>query len=151
MLIQMRVQGLVFDPYRGAYILVLRDDESKETLPIWTGKMEANAVGLAMEGVTTPRPMTHDLLKNILDTLGAKMISIVINDLKEGTYFSKVHLVCQDSEFTVDARPSDAIALAIRANAPIFVAESVMKQQESESFDRWLENLKPEDFGQYET
>lgn len=147
----MKVRGLMFDPYNNAYILILRGEENTDVLPIWVGRPEANAISLALEGIFTPRPMTHDLIKSVLDTLDAKIISIVVTDLEESTFFSKTHLMHQDSEITVDTRPSDAIALALRADAPIFVSEKVIKQQSSEELDHWLENLRPEDFGKYDT
>lgn len=151
MLVQMKVRGMMFDPYNNAYIIILRGEEDTEVLPIWVGRPEANAISLALEGIFTQRPMTHDLIKNVMDALDAKVISIVVTDLKDNTYFSKTHLSYQDSEFTVDSRPSDAIALALRADAPIFVSEDVIKKQSSEELDRWLENLRPEDFGKYDT
>jgi len=151
MLVQMKVRGLIFDPYNNAYIVILRDEENTEVLPIWVGKPEANAIGLALEGIFTPRPMTHDLIKNVLDVLDAKVISVVVTDLDDNTYFSKTHLSYQDSEFTIDSRPSDAIALALRVEAPIFATGGVIKKQSSQELDRWLENLKPEDFGRYDT
>ncbi len=151
MLVQMKVRGMMFDPYNNAYIIILRGEEDTDVLPIWVGRPEANAISLALEGIFTQRPMTHDLIKNVMDTLDAKVISIVVTDLKDNTYFSKTHLSYQDSEFTIDSRPSDAIALALRADAPIFVSESVIKKQSSEELDRWLENLRPEDFGKYDT
>ncbi len=146
----MKVRGLMFDPYNNAYIVILRDEENNEVLPIWVGKPEANAISFALEGILTPRPMTHDLIKNLLDAIDAKLISIVVTDLKENTYFAKLHLLHGDSEVTADARPSDAIALALRAEAPIFATESVIKKHSSEELDRWLENLRPEDFGKYD-
>ncbi len=147
----MKVRGLIFDPYNNAYIVILRDEENMEVLPIWVGKPEANAIGLALEGIFTPRPMTHDLIKNVLDAIDAKVISIVVTDLNDNTYFSKTHLIYKDSEFTIDSRPSDAIALALRVEAPIFATGGVIKKQSSQELDRWLENLKPEDFGKYDT
>ncbi len=150
MLIQMKVRGLMFDPYNNAYIVILRDEENTEVLPIWVGKPEANAISFALEGIFSPRPMTHDLIKNILDALGAKVISIVVADLQENTYFAKIHLMYRDSEFSIDSRPSDAIALALRVDAPIFASEDVIKKHSSEELDRWLENLRPEDFGKYD-
>ena len=122
MITQMRVKGLIFDPYNNAYIVVLRDEDNSDMLPIWVGKSEASAIGLALESVTAPRPMTHDLMKSFLETFDAKVISVVITDLNENTYFSKIHLMYEDSEYTVDSRPSDAIALALRTSAPIFAA-----------------------------
>lgn len=151
MIAQMRVRGLMFDPYNNAYIVILRDEDSSEMLPIWVGKSEASAISLALENVAAPRPMTHDLLKSMLDSFDAKVISAVITDLNENTYFAKIHLLYQDSEFTVDSRPSDAIALALRANAPIFASESVLRMQTSEELEQWLENLKPEDFGKLDS
>jgi len=150
MLTQMHVRGLMFDPYTNAYIIILRDDGNAEMLPIWVGKPEASAISFAMEGVATPRPMTHDLMKNVLDTADAKVISVVISDLKDNTYYARVHLLYDDSEYSIDARPSDAIALALRAKTPIFVNDDVIRKHSSEEMDRWLENLKPEDFGKFD-
>lgn len=147
MLAQVRVRGLLFDP-PGNYIVVLRGEEGLEVLPIWIGKAEANAISLALENVHLPRPLTHDLIKNALETLEAKVISVVITDLRDNTYYAKVHLSHHDAEITLDARPSDAIALALRTECPIFVAKEVLqRQQADEDIARWLENLRPEDFG----
>jgi bifunctional DNase/RNase len=95
--------------------------------------------------------MTHDFMKSFLDAYNAKVISVVITDLSEHTYFSKIHLMYEDSEYTVDARPSDAIALALRSNAPVFASHSVITKQSSEELEQWLENLKPEDFGKLDS
>jgi bifunctional DNase/RNase len=146
-IVQVKVQGLMVDPYNQAYVVLLRDEENSELLPIWVGKAEANAIGLAMEEVTPPRPMTHDLLHNVIDTLGARTLSVVINDLHENTFYAKVHLLRGDGEVTVDSRPSDAIALALRAECPVFVDTRVMQKNQSHEIEQWLENLKPEDFG----
>ena len=151
MITQMKVRGLMFDPYNNAYIVILRDEDQSEMLPIWVGKAEASAISFALETVATPRPMTHDLLKSMLDAVDAKVISVVINDMKDNTYFSRIHLLYEDSEYSIDSRPSDAIALALRTNAPIFASEDVIRRQASEELDQWLENLKPEDFGKYES
>lgn len=150
MITQMKVRGLMFDPYNNTFIVLLRDEEQSEMLPIWVGKPEASAISFALEGVTAPRPMTHDLMKSILDAVHAKVISVVISDLKENTYYAKVHLSYEDSEYAIDSRPSDAIALALRTSAPIFANEDVLRKQASEELDQWLENLKPEDFGKYD-
>jgi len=147
LLVQMKVKGILYDPRNNAYIVILRDELDRGVLPLWVGKAEANAISLALEGVFTPRPLTHDLTKSVLDALEAKMISVVVTDLKENTYYAKIHLAYQDSEFTLDARPSDSVALALRTDAPIFVEEEVIKKQSSEEIDRWLESLRPEDFG----
>ncbi len=151
MITQMKVRGLMFDPYNNAYIVILRDEENAEMLPIWVGKSEASAISFALENVAAPRPMTHDLMKSILDAVEAKVISVVVTDLNDNTYFAKVHLSYEDSEYSVDSRPSDAIALALRTNAPIFASENVLRKQTSEELEQWLENLKPEDFGRDET
>ncbi|MCI0363856.1 MAG: bifunctional nuclease family protein [Phycisphaerales bacterium] len=151
MIAQMKVRGLMFDPYNNTFIVILRDEENSEMLPIWVGKPEASSISFALEDVTTPRPMTHDLMKAVLDVVGAKVISVVISDLKENTYYAKVHLMYEDSEYSIDARPSDAIALALRTKAPIFANEEVIRKQASDELDQWLENLKPEDFGKNET
>ena len=150
MIQQMKVRGLMFDPYNNAYIVVLRDEDNAEMLPIWVGKSEASAISFALEQVSAPRPMTHDLMKSMLDAVNAKVISVVVNDLSDNTYYAKIHLAYEDSEYSVDSRPSDAIALALRAKAPIFAAESVIRKQTSEELEQWLENLKPEDFGREE-
>ncbi len=151
MIQQMMVRGLMFDPYNNAFIVVLRDEDNAEMLPIWVGKSEASAISFALEQVSAPRPMTHDLMKSMLDAVNAKVISVVVNDLSDNTYYAKIHLTYEDSEYSVDSRPSDAIALALRAKAPIFAAESVVRKQSSEELEQWLENLKPEDFGREDT
>ena len=151
MITQMHVKGLMFDPYNNAYIVILRDEDQADMLPIWVGKSEASSISLALESVDPPRPMTHDFMKAYLDAVNAKVISVVITDLSENTYFAKIHLTYEDSEYTVDSRPSDAIALALRSEAPIFANESVIRKQTSEELDQWLENLKPEDFGKLDS
>jgi bifunctional DNase/RNase len=151
MITQMQVKGLMFDPYNNAYIVILRDEDQVDMLPIWVGKSEASSISLALESVDPPRPMTHDFMKAYLDAVNAKVISVVITDLSENTYFAKIHLTYEDSEYTVDSRPSDAIALALRSEAPIFANESVIRKQTSEELDQWLENLKPEDFGKLDS
>ena len=147
----MNIRGLLFDPYSNAYIVILRDEHNSDVLPIWVGKSEASAISFALENVTPPRPMTHDLMKSILDNVDAKILSAVVSDLKNNTYYAKIHLWYGDSEYAVDSRPSDAIALALRAEAPIFTTEEVLRKQNSEELERWLENLTPEDFGKFET
>ncbi len=150
MITQMKVRGLTFDPYTNTFVVVLKDEKNVEMLPIWVGKSEASAIQFALEQVTPPRPMSHDLMKSILDVADAKVISVVVTDLKENTYYARVHLMSEDSEYSIDSRPSDAIALALRADAPIFAKDEVLRKQASEELGQWLENLKPEDFGKYE-
>ena len=146
-IVQVKVQGLMMDPYNQAYVVLLRDEENSELLPIWVDKAQANAISLAIEEVTPPRPMTHDLLHNIIGILGARTLSVVINDLQENTFYAKVHLLKGDGELTVDSRPSDAIALALRADCPVFVDTKVLQKNQTHEIEKWLENLKPEDFG----
>ena len=151
MINQVKVRGFMLDPYNNAYIVELRDEEHAEMLPIWVGKAEANAISFSLEQVTAPRPMTHDLMKSMLDAVNAKVISVVVTDLSDNTYYAKIHLMYEDSEYCVDSRPSDAIALALRTDAPIFASEAVLRKQSSEELEHWLENLKPEDFGREES
>ena len=164
MWVEMKVRGLALDPLSNMPIIILRDEEEKRSLPIWVGIFEANAIALELEKITTPRPMTHDLIKNILESLAAKVAKIMVSDLRENTFFAEIHLKVGESEITVDARPSDAIALALRVGAPIFVEEEVVRKAKSvevakdaeigraddpEKLKEWLENLKPEDFGKF--
>lgn len=159
MLIKMTVRGIALDPITNMPIVILKDPEERRALPIWVGIFEANAIALELEKVSTPRPMTHDLLKNILDGLGITVQQITVNDLKENTFYATIDLNYNGSVISIDSRPSDAIALALRANAPIFVAEDVVAQaknievsdekEETDKWKEWLENLKPEDFGRY--
>ena len=158
-LIRMTVRGIALDPITNMPIIILKDMEEKRALPIWVGIFEANAIALELEKIATPRPMTHDLIKNILDGLGATVQQIVVNDLKDNTFFAVIEVSYNGNTVNIDARPSDAIALALRVNAPIFVTEKVVSKaksmdiaEEKEETDRWkewLENLKPEDFGKY--
>jgi len=160
MWVEMKVRGLALDPVSNMPIIILRDEEEKRSLPIWVGIFEANAIALELEKISTPRPMTHDLIKNILESVEAKVEKIVINDLRDNTFFALIHLRLGEEEITVDSRPSDAIALALRVGAPILVEEDVVRRAKSvevapkesddqEKLKEWLENLKPEDFGKY--
>jgi bifunctional DNase/RNase len=159
MLIKMTVRGIALDPITNMPIVILKDPEERRALPIWVGIFEANAIALELEKVSTPRPMTHDLLKNILEGLGITVQQIIVNDLKENTFYATIELNYNGSVVSIDSRPSDAIALALRVNAPIFVTENVVTQaknievseekEETDKWKEWLENLKPEDFGKY--
>ena len=160
MFVEMKVRGLALDPVSNMPIIILRDDEEKRSLPIWVGIFEANAIALELEKIATPRPMTHDLIKSILETIDAQVVKVVVTDLRENTFFALLHLRLQGVEYTVDSRPSDAIALALRAAAPIYVEEEVfpkagkmevakeaeMKADHTEQLREWLQNIKPEDF-----
>lgn len=159
MLIKMTVRGIALDPITNMPIIILKDPEERRALPIWVGIFEANAIALELEKVSTPRPMTHDLLKNILEGLGITVQQVIVNDLKENTFYATIDLNYNGSVVSIDSRPSDAIALALRVNAPIFVTENVVTQaknievseekEETDKWKEWLENLKPEDFGKY--
>ena len=163
MLVEMKVRGLALDPVSNMPIIILRDDEEKRSLPIWVGIFEANAIALELEKIATPRPMTHDLIKSILETIDAQVVKVVVTDLRENTFFALLHLRLQGVEYTVDSRPSDAIALALRAAAPIYVEEEVfpkagkmevakeaeMKADDPEQLREWLQNIKPEDFEKF--
>jgi len=160
----MKVRGLALDPVSNMPIILLRDEEDKRTLHIWVGIFEANAIALELEKIPTPRPMTHDLIKNILEAIEARLLKVVVTDLRENTFFAELHLQIGTGEYTVDSRPSDAIALALRVAAPIFVNEEVVRKAKSlevtkdaestepvkaddpEKLREWLENIKPEDF-----
>lgn len=159
-LIAMSIKGLMLDPVSNSPIVVLKDEEEKFFLPIWVGIFEANAIALQLESVTTPRPMTHDLLRTLITELDARVTQIVINELKDSTFFARILLAVGPGarSLEVDARPSDAIALALRAEAPIFVAQSVLEQAQTitpegdegdEKVRKWFENLAPEDLGKY--
>jgi uncharacterized protein len=160
-LVPMSIKGLMLDPMSNSPIVVLKDDEEKLFLPIWVGIFEANAIALQLENITTPRPMTHDLLRNMIAELDARVTRIVINDLKDATFFAQIRLLIRraggEQLLEIDARPSDAIALALRTEAPIYVAQSVLDQAQTISPDEdtdektkaWFENLSPEDLGKY--
>ena len=161
-MLQMVVKGLTLDPLTNMPIVILKDVEGNRALPIWIGTFEANAIALEMERVTTPRPMTHDLIRNILEGLKAKVSRIVVNDLRDNTFYAVIFLAVNGAEVAIDSRPSDAIALALRVKAPIFVAEKVIREakpieltedkatEDTESVRDWIEHLKPEDFGRIE-
>jgi uncharacterized protein len=158
--IEMIVKGLMIDPITNMPIIILRDRQGQKVLPIWVGVFEANAIALQIENVQTPRPMTHDLLKNVLDDLQAEVERVVVCALRENTFYAAIHLRANaGGELVVDARPSDAIALALRTQSPIFVEDAVIQSARSaesskESMDlgriqKWLEGLTEEELGKY--
>jgi uncharacterized protein len=147
MLIQMKVEGMLFDPRTNMYILLLKEIDGNRTLPIWIGKPEADSIALALGKVETPRPLTHDLIKNLAENLKIKIARIIVTEIQDNTYYALLCLNDGKKETLVDSRPSDAVAVALRANAPIFVEESVIEQKSSDELEEWLKNLKPEDFG----
>jgi uncharacterized protein len=164
--IQMSVGGLTLDPVTKTPIVILKDTDNKLNLPIWIGLLEATAMATEIEGIKMARPMTHDLLKNILGEVGCAVESVEITELKENTYYALVHINVSGRELVVDSRPSDAIALALRTKSPIYVAKAVLEassvlQQSEEakeaavenvsnvSKEKWaeiLEKMAPEDF-----
>ena len=159
MQIEMTIKGLMVDPITNMPIIILRDKDGQRVLPIWVGVFEANAIALQMENVATPRPMTHDLLKNVISDLKADIQKIVVSDLRENTFYALIYLVVNGEPVAIDARPSDAIALALRAQAPIFVEDRVIDnaktvdfvpdKENSERLQKWLESLDPDTMGRY--
>ena len=159
MQIEMTIKGLMVDPVTNMPIVVLRDKTEEHSLPIWVGVHEANAIALQIENVTSPRPMTHDLLRDIISNFKGVVEKVVISDLSESTFFALICIRTGGEVSVVDSRPSDAIALALRVGAPIFVEASVLddakkaeldpEKGDSERLSKWLENLDPEELGKY--
>ena len=157
--IEMTIKGLMIDPITNMPIIILRDQDGQRLLPIWVGVFEANAIALQIENVQTPRPMTHDLLKSLIEHLEARVERIVVCALKENTFYALIHVKTGGQTITVDARPSDAIALALRTGSPIYVEEAVIQNARSvetgkESMDvgrlqKWLEGLSEDELGKY--
>lgn len=147
MLLRMKVEGLLYDPRSNMYILLLKDQDGSDTLPIWIGKPEADSIALALGKVATPRPLTHDLLRNVVDAFNVKVTKIVITQVLDNTYYALIYMTDGKKELPVDSRPSDAVAVALRTNAPIFVEDDVLSKKNTDELEEWLKNLKPEDFG----
>lgn len=147
MLKQMKIEGLLFDPRSNMYILLLREINGHDTLPIWIGKPEADSIALALGKIVTPRPLTHDLIKNVIYELKMKITKVVITEIIDNTYYAGIYVDKGGTEIPIDSRPSDAIAVAIRVNVPIFVDENVIMYRNNDELEDWLKNLKPEDFG----
>jgi uncharacterized protein len=156
---RVEIKGLMLDPSSNVPIVILRDVENQLFLPIWIGISEAQAIVSRIEGIEPPRPMTHDLLRSVVEHLGGKVSKVVISDLKENTFFAALHLIVGGREIVVDARPSDAIALALRTEAPLFVLQSVLDQAQAvdlaskatdqEKLKKWLEEISPEELGKW--
>jgi bifunctional DNase/RNase len=159
MQIEMSIKGLMVDPITNMPIIILRDKEGQRVLPIWVGIFEANAIALQIENISTPRPMTHDLLRNVIQDLKASVQKIVVCDLQENTFYALIYLSLNGDTLAIDARPSDAIALALRTRAPIFVEDTVIdnakpvdfsaENADSDRLHKWLESLDPDDLGKY--
>ena len=155
----MTIKGLMVDPITNTPIIILRDKEGERVLPIWVGLPEANAIALQIENISTPRPMTHDLLRNVIQDLKASVHKVVVCDLQENTFYALIYLSLGGETVAVDARPSDAIALALRSRAPIFVEDTVIEHAKTVDFSsekadadrlqKWLESLDPDDLGKY--
>jgi uncharacterized protein len=164
MWLEMKVKNLVLDPLSNMPMIVLRDEDDKRSLSIWVGLPEANAIALELEKIPTARPMTHDLIKSLLETVEARVAKVEVTDLRENTFYAVIHLKLGARDLAVDSRPSDAIALALRVDAPIFVDDAVLAKAESvevkvvkdtegagkaddpAQIKEWLESLKPGDF-----
>jgi len=162
--IEMKVTGLTIDPFTNMPIIILKDLDEKSALPIWIGLIEASAIATELEKIKLARPMTHDLMKNILHTLDVHVARVEVNDLADNTFYARIYLTADGKDHVIDSRPSDAIALALRAGAPIFVDRKVIEKSrqidlnkegisgekgEKEKWAEFLENLNPEDFGKY--
>ncbi len=157
MLIEMKVKFLTFDPSSNAFVVFLVDGENKHALPIWIGPFEANAIALRLKKASSQRPLTHDLIRNLIDSLNCKISHVVVNDLKENTYYGTIYIEAKKGELVIDSRPSDAIAIALGAEAPIFVEEDVLHRTKNAVLDKdgrdvpdrlkeLIERLGPEDF-----
>jgi bifunctional DNase/RNase len=158
--VEMKIRGLMMDPVTNMPIVVLKDVSGNSILPIWVGIYEANAIALEIEKVTTPRPMTHDLIRTLLHGLETGIRKIVVSELRDDTFYAVIWLEKDGSLISVDSRPSDALALALRLDCPIYVDDSVLKNSKmsssvsekvnnNEELRRWLENLNDEDLGRY--
>lgn len=158
--VEMKIRGLMMDPVTNMPIVVLKDVAGNTVLPIWVGIYEANAIALEIEKVSTPRPMTHDLIRTLLLGLEAHVQKVVVSELKDDTFFALIWLECGGELISVDSRPSDALALALRLDCPIFVEDGVLKSSKlaatvsdtkgsNEEIRRWLEGLNDEDLGRY--
>jgi bifunctional DNase/RNase len=157
--VEMKIRGLMMDPVSNMPIVVLKDAQGSAILPIWVGIYEANAIALEIEKVQTPRPMTHDLLKNVLLGLNVRVQKVVVNDLRDDTFYALIWVEREGQQMSIDSRPSDALALALRVDCPIFVEEEVLKSSKvsssltekssNEELRKWLEGLSDEDLGRY--
>ena len=157
--VEMRIRGLMMDPVTNMPIVILKDVNGGSVLPIWVGIYEANAIALEIEKVTTPRPMTHDLIKNLLLGLETRVHKVVVSDLRDDTFYAVIWLERDGQVISIDSRPSDALALALRVDCPIYVEDDVLKNSKvagaaservnNEELRKWLENLGDEDMGRY--
>ena len=149
-LVPLKVHGVLVDPNTDTQIVILRDERNSEVLPIWVGTAEGTSIRLALEGVIPPRPMSHDLINSFAEHLGFNISQVVVTEVKNNTYYATIQLTCNGFERTIDSRPSDAIALALRTKSPIFVTPEVLERRGGENLDAWLAKLDPKSFGQQE-
>jgi len=165
MLLEMKVSGLTIDPFTNVPIVILKDADEKNVLPVWIGVLEASAIASELEKIQFSRPMTHDLMKEILKNVNVKVKKVEVNDLKDNIYYATMYMTTSAGDFTIDARPSDAIAMALRTSSPIFVDSKVLdksknidftggddkkkKGKGSKGLAELLEELSPGDFGKY--
>ena len=163
MLHKVSIAGLTMDPASNTPVIILKSEENDQTIPIWIGLLEATSIASALQNIKYERPMTHDLFKNFTELLDISVAKIEVSDLRDNTFYARIYFVSEKNNFDMDARPSDAIALALRYDAPIFVEDSVMQKSKmpdgemevmdtSEEGKKWadyLENLSPEDFGKF--
>jgi bifunctional DNase/RNase len=157
--VEMRIRGLMMDPVTNMPIVILKDVESETVLPIWVGVFEANAIALEIEKVNTPRPMTHDLLRNTIAGLGARVRKVVVTDLRDDTFYAVIWAERDGGLISIDSRPSDALALALRADCPIFVEDVVLRTSKvaassadkisADDLRKWLDGLNDDDLGKY--
>ncbi|MGH9449788.1 MAG: bifunctional nuclease family protein [Terriglobia bacterium] len=157
--VEMKIRGLMMDPVTNMPIVILRDSGGSAVLPIWVGIYEANAIALEIEKVSTPRPMTHDLIRNLLLGLETHVSRVVVNELRDDTFYAVIWLERDGHALSIDSRPSDALALALRVDCPIFVEDEVLKTSKasgaasdkvnSEELSKWLEGLNDDDIGRY--
>ncbi len=156
MLVEVKVKNLAFDLSKSGAMVFLEKMDGKKVLPIWIGIFEANAIALELRKIATARPMTHDLILNIIKGLEAEVTKIVITELKDNTFYATIHITTKQGETEIDSRPSDAIAVALRVGTPIYVADEVINQagrseetteeNKTEEFMEWLDKLDPDDF-----
>ena len=160
-MVEMKVEGLTLDPLTNMPIIILKDTNGERALPIWVGFFEANAIALEIEKIATPRPMTHDLMKNLISNMAGEINHILVSELKDNTFYAVINMVSNGATLNIDSRPSDAIALALRVQVPIYVNETVIEAaksldlpdtshhntEEKDQWSKWLNNIKPQDFG----
>lgn len=145
--VRLSVHGVLRDENTDTQIVILRDERHAEVLPIWVGAAEGNAIKMALEGQVPARPMSHDLIRSFTEHLNIKVTRAVITEVKSNTYYARIHLATAQGEDTVDSRPSDAIALALRTNSPIFVTQEVLRQRGGTNLDAWMERFGTKNLG----